>query len=162
MAQDKSGRVPSESAIRGAFEGLLGKAEKYVGDPAKAKELLSTAKLKIGSLAGDRGPLAEVWGFLTAFVRMFQAYYHREYTDVPRGSIVAIVAALIYFVVPFDMLPDFIPVAGFADDAALIAFVVARVRVDIEKFLAWEIERGKPDDGSASQGPGGPPRPAGQ
>ena len=46
---------------------------------------------------------------------------------VPRRS-KALVAALIpYLALPFDLVPDFIPVVGQLDDAILVAFVLRRV-----------------------------------
>ncbi|MCY7363439.1 MAG: DUF1232 domain-containing protein [Ignavibacteria bacterium] len=36
-----------------------------------------------------------------------------------------IVGALAYFVCPLDAVPDFIPVAGFLDDAGVIAATIA-------------------------------------
>ena len=46
---------------------------------------------------------------------------------VPRRS-KALVAALIpYLALPFDLIPDFIPVAGQLDDAILVVFVLRRV-----------------------------------
>jgi uncharacterized membrane protein YkvA (DUF1232 family) len=44
----------------------------------------------------------------------------------PIGSKLFIVATLLYFLSPIDLIPDFIPAAGYADDlaAVLIAIVV--------------------------------------
>jgi uncharacterized membrane protein YkvA (DUF1232 family) len=39
-----------------------------------------------------------------------------------------LLAALAYFVMPIDAIPDFIPVLGFTDDAAVIATAIAAVR----------------------------------
>jgi uncharacterized membrane protein YkvA (DUF1232 family) len=47
-----------------------------------------------------------------------------------RKSIV--VAALIYFVMPIDSMPDFIPFAGFLDDIGVIGWTI--------KFLSDEIK----------------------
>lgn len=39
-----------------------------------------------------------------------------------------LLAALAYFVLPFDAVPDLLPVLGFSDDAAVIAAAIASVR----------------------------------
>ncbi len=35
----------------------------------------------------------------------------------------------------------FIPVAGYVDDAAVIAFVAAAIKSDLDNFLEWEAEQ---------------------
>jgi uncharacterized membrane protein YkvA (DUF1232 family) len=49
--------------------------------------------------------------------------------------------ALLYFVTPSDLFPDFIPVAGYVDDATIIAFVVNAIKADLDKFLEWEATK---------------------
>jgi uncharacterized membrane protein YkvA (DUF1232 family) len=46
---------------------------------------------------------------------------------VPRGAKVAIALFVPYLALPFDLIPDFIPVAGQRDDAILVAAVIAYV-----------------------------------
>jgi uncharacterized membrane protein YkvA (DUF1232 family) len=46
--------------------------------------------------------------------------------------------AIIYFVNPFDLIPDFIPVIGYLDDVAVIALAVASIHNDLDDFRAWE------------------------
>ena len=46
---------------------------------------------------------------------------------VPRRSKVVVAALIPYLALPFDLVPDFIPVAGQLDDAILVAFVLRRV-----------------------------------
>jgi uncharacterized membrane protein YkvA (DUF1232 family) len=43
---------------------------------------------------------------------------------VPRGTRWWLVALLGYLLLPFDLVPDFIPVIGFADDAVIVAIVL--------------------------------------
>lgn len=43
---------------------------------------------------------------------------------VPRRTKIVLGAALAYVVSPIDLVPDFIPVAGVADDVLLLAFAV--------------------------------------
>jgi uncharacterized membrane protein YkvA (DUF1232 family) len=46
---------------------------------------------------------------------------------VPRRSKLLVAALIPYLALPFDLVPDFIPVAGQLDDAILAAFVLRRV-----------------------------------
>ena len=46
---------------------------------------------------------------------------------VPRKSKVVVAALIPYLTLPFDLIPDFIPVAGQADDAILVALVLRRL-----------------------------------
>lgn len=43
---------------------------------------------------------------------------------VPRRSKVVIGAAMAYLVSPVDLIPEFIPVVGFADDVLLVSYAV--------------------------------------
>ena len=52
---------------------------------------------------------------------LLAAYYCAFDRDTPFQVKAALVGALAYFVLPFDAVPDFLPVLGFADDAAVLA-----------------------------------------
>jgi uncharacterized membrane protein YkvA (DUF1232 family) len=131
---------PHESAISAAVEKTRSKAEEYARDPKKSEALLAEALKKAQSQEKNRGPLAGVWQSITALFRLLRAYSRREYTEIAWGSLVMVVVAIIYFVSPVDLIPDFIPVAGYIDDAAVIAFVLRQVKADLDKFVAWEAE----------------------
>ena len=53
---------------------------------------------------------------------------------VPGGVRVRLWVLLAYLAMPFDLIPDFVPVVGYADDAILIAVV-----------LRWVVRRSGPD-----------------
>ncbi len=40
----------------------------------------------------------------------------------------------VYFLSPIDVLPDVVPLLGFADDGAFVVFVLLLVHQDLEKF----------------------------
>jgi uncharacterized membrane protein YkvA (DUF1232 family) len=52
-----------------------------------------------------------------------------------------LIGAIVYFVNPFDAIPDFIPVIGYLDDAAVIGWVMKTLKDEIERFRAWEVEK---------------------
>lgn len=68
-----------------------------------------------------------------------------EKEDVPLNMKLAIIGALGYLICPVDMIPDFIPVAGFTDDAAAIAAAYKMIQMYIteeDKELArHEIDK---------------------
>jgi uncharacterized membrane protein YkvA (DUF1232 family) len=55
------------------------------------------------------------------------AYYCAMDPATPTRVRGMLVAALAYFILPFDLIPDMIPVLGFTDDAALLAAVITLV-----------------------------------
>lgn len=47
------------------------------------------------------------------------------------------ISALIYFVSPVDIIPDFLPVVGYLDDAAVVAACIKLVKSDIDDYKQW-------------------------
>jgi uncharacterized membrane protein YkvA (DUF1232 family) len=50
--------------------------------------------------------------------------------DVPRRDRLLLLALVGYLLLPFDLVPDFVPVAGVLDDAILVVWVLRRVLRD--------------------------------
>ena len=44
--------------------------------------------------------------------------------DTPRGVRIRLALLLVYLALPIDLIPDFIPVLGYADDAIIVALVL--------------------------------------
>jgi uncharacterized membrane protein YkvA (DUF1232 family) len=149
MATLKPSQKPSTTSFRKpeltnkevekVIEQTKNRAEEYARDPDKAKKLLDNAVKKAKNYEKNRGPLADVWSYLTALFRLLRAYIRREYLDIPWSTIVLVIVAIIYFVSPIDLIPDIFP-GGLFDDAAIIAFVVTQIKVELDNFLAWEVE----------------------
>ena len=51
-------------------------------------------------------------------------YFSTQDPDVPALKKAVAYAALAYFIMPIDAIPDFIPITGFIDDAAMITGAV--------------------------------------
>ena len=71
-------------------------------------------------------------------VMMLKDYWNGEYREVPWGIIVSIVVVLIYILSPIDLIPDFIPGAGYIDDVGLLGFVWKFISYDVEKYCQWK------------------------
>lgn len=163
MTTVKSGKKPSTASVRKTkptkkeiakvIEKIKSKAEEYARDPNKVKQLLNDAVKKTKSYEGSRGPLADVWGYLTALFRLLKAYIRGDYRDIPWGPIVLVIVAILYFVSALDLIPDILP-GGLVDDVAVISFVVAQVKTDLDNFMAWEVEQLQGEDGTKSTGSG--------
>jgi len=93
-------------------------------------------------LAHPARPLRALRSDLGAVLRLAREVGAGRYRRLPRRSLVAIVAGLVYFLDPFDLIPDAIPLVGFLDDAAVLGWVLTRVRADLDAFLAWEVGQG--------------------
>ena len=106
-----------------------------------SKDILENAVKKAQQNENSQVIQPDFWTHLKAFFRLMKAYIRREYTDVPWGSIALVAGAIIYFVSPIDLLLDWIPLAGFIDDAAVLVFVLRQVKIDLAKFQEWEQTR---------------------
>ena len=71
-------------------------------------------------------------------VMMLKDYWNGEYREFPWGIIASIVVVLIYILSPIDLIPDFIPGAGYIDDVGLLGFVWKFISYDVEKYCQWK------------------------
>ena len=62
---------------------------------------------------------------------LLAAYYCAFDRETPRHVQVALLGALAYFILPFDFMPDVLPVLGFTDDAAVLATAIRMVASNI-------------------------------
>jgi uncharacterized membrane protein YkvA (DUF1232 family) len=58
---------------------------------------------------------------------LLTAYYCAFDRDTPMHVRMALIGALAYFVIPFDGIPDILPMLGLTDDAAAIAVAIKMV-----------------------------------
>ncbi len=114
------------------------KATKLLKSPDQVLALSTRAARKLAGTGGQPSArfqtVREELGLLVAMLR---AWVNGDYRNISTHSIVAIAAAVLYFVVPFDLIPDFIVGFGLVDDAAVIAYVVGLLRHEITDFQQW-------------------------
>jgi len=63
---------------------------------------------------------------------------------VPRGAKIALAAVAVYLASPIDLIPDFIPIIGYLDDALLVAVVVDGLLNFLDRSLILKYWPGDP------------------
>ncbi len=128
--------APLPGALRSRFYGRSrSKAADYLHNRDKLNGLIDKASIKAN---GKKGRLRDVWTSLLSFLRLIRAYANGSYRQVSTQSLLLIVAAVIYFVSPIDLIPDFILGLGLIDDATLLAWTIRACASDIAAFTEWE------------------------
>jgi uncharacterized membrane protein YkvA (DUF1232 family) len=138
-ALEESGVVGDEITQSTAFRRAAIDAEGYARDPKRLRQLVTDAVGKIGVI--PRGPFAETWPYLMAMIRLIRDYQRAEYRDISEQNLQIVIAAILYFVSPFDVIPDWVPVLGHIDDAFVVSLALKSVRADLDTFMAWETAR---------------------
>lgn len=136
-------KTPSEREVLDSrfFKRAKKRAEKVFSDPEKMRGIAAEASDK--SKGARSGQLSEILDEISALIRLVVAYARGTYRDVSGQTMVIILAGLIYFVSPVDLIPDFIPVAGYVDDLAVLGWVIRTVRDELEAFMGWETGQEK-------------------
>lgn len=116
----------------------IDKAKKILDDSSKFDKLVDGAGEKFKNLDDEDSKVSTFMSQLKMFVRMVKAHFSGKYSSFSTKSILVMIAGIIYFVTPFDLIPDFIPALGFTDDITVIFFIYRSLSGDIERFEVWE------------------------
>lgn len=119
------------------------------GDPWKLKEQAERVAKNKGELAdlvnnaaekatSNRDAVGSLFDALDTLLRLLGAWAGGLYTCVPWHTIVLAVIAVLYFILPVDAIPDFLPAIGFSDDLGVIALVITSIWEDLKRFRKWE------------------------
>ena len=121
------------------FSRFLTRAGEIVGSPARLQKVAKQATAKMIQRGG--ASLASAQEQLRTLVDLVSAYVLGDYREISATTLVSVVAALLYFIAPLDALPDFLFGWGLLDDAAVISYVSAQVRTELEAFKQWRDQR---------------------
>ena len=97
---------------------------------AKADEILE--------LIGRVDVLKKFAARAALLIRLISDYYNNAYTEVPWKTIAMAVFALLYVLNPVDLIPDYIPVIGFVDDAAVMGLAWMAIESDVKAYSVWK------------------------
>ena len=128
------------SAWRKFFESMRASARKLIKHPEQLRQIIEDA---LSKMRRHSAAIRDIMLDLQTITRLIRAWLAGDYKDISTKAIVLLIAAILYFLSPFDAVPDAIPVVGFVDDVGVIAWVVKILRDEIEKFRLWESTRSK-------------------
>jgi uncharacterized membrane protein YkvA (DUF1232 family) len=118
------------------YKAALGKAPRIAKNADGLLKLLKTALLKTQKM-GVGGTFDIIREKVTLIGNLVKAYASGEYREIEMPSLLKIIAGLIYFISPIDIIPDFLPFIGLTDDIALLIYIIKSIDEEILKFEAW-------------------------
>lgn len=115
-------------------------AEDIARDPQEMNKLVDKSGRKLHDVKSNKQSFKNFIPQLLTFQRMVMAYSRREYPHLPWKSLLSIIGAILYFLNPLDLIPDFIPGIGLLDDITVLAWAYKSLGADVARFEEWEYK----------------------
>jgi uncharacterized membrane protein YkvA (DUF1232 family) len=128
---------PSPSEPPEDFARYRTRASILLRSPDELRALTTRAARKLAGAGEVSEKFAAARAQVNALLALLKAYVSGEYRNVSARSLITIVAAVLYFVVPMDLIPDFLLALGLLDDAAVIGYAFSVVRAEVREFEEW-------------------------
>jgi uncharacterized membrane protein YkvA (DUF1232 family) len=121
------------------FKIALNKAMKLTGKPGRIITLLAQLSVKLNELIkNDSVNLPILREQFLLIGRFIKAHINGKYRIKSIKTLIILLAAIIYFINPLDMIPDFIVGIGLTDDFAVLMWVFKTAITELDEFRAWE------------------------
>ncbi len=137
-AKSKNGISEAEAAEQ---------SRKYAGKVSE--ETVGEMVEKEGKLKGffrHISVLQKYWKDVCEVFSLLKDWMAGRYPVIPWTVVATLVGALLYVLSPLDLIPDFIPVVGFTDDAGVFAVALSFAGADLEKYREWKRQRAETID----------------
>ena len=86
----------------------------------------------------QNGKLRQFLNRMQLLMMMLKDIWSGAYDRIPWAVTASLVFAVGYFLNPVDLIPDFIPVVGYLDDAAVLAIAWKCAGSDLKKYAQWK------------------------
>ncbi|MEO1050839.1 MAG: YkvA family protein [Bacteroidota bacterium] len=130
--------MKSENINNRFFKRAKEKATAILKSNDRLKRLILAAGEKIARVGKEGLKTDKLVNKVKIIMRMMKAYLNGTYRAIPWKSMIILAAALVYFVNPMDLIPDFVPVSGFIDDFSIMLWVFNNFQKEIDAYVAWE------------------------
>ena len=125
------------------FKIALAQAYRIIGKPGRMLQLAAQLLNRLYKMDHEKLRISAVKERLQIMGRLVVSYVKGQYREIPVSTLLKIVAALIYFLNPIDLIPDAIVGVGLVDDLAVLTWVYKSAAEEVQKFIAWENGRMK-------------------
>ncbi|MBQ3136993.1 MAG: DUF1232 domain-containing protein [Clostridia bacterium] len=132
----------SKEKIKKQIDKFSEKAKQIIDNPEKVSAVLEKA-ISLCDEIGQVRFIGKYFKDISLVCSMINDYICKRYTKVPVATVITLLAAVLYFISPVDIIPDFLPLIGHLDDMVVFAFVQDAAKIDLKKYEKWKKEQEK-------------------
>lgn len=121
--------------LKRIYQSFVSAAQKLINNRTQTLTKVDEAFSKATK---NKDSLQKIWKELQLLFSLVKDYATGDYRQVSKSTIVAVLAGLLYFISPFDLIPDFIAGLGFLDDAYVLTLIYRKVAKDLKKYESWK------------------------
>lgn len=107
---------------------------------------LSDVLRNIPTALGKAGHLGQYVEEFKGLLSLLQDYSSGKYRNISTSTLTLVTLAVAYVILPFDCVPDFLPVLGFGDDLAFLAAVLCKVHGELDTYNEWKEKEKKEEN----------------
>ena len=130
-----------EKYVKDGWEEMAKNKEDTIRLFGMHKDAIWIKILRLVEKFGDDVVIGQVKKFVKKLKLLYECandYDKGVYKEIPWPTIAGIIFALLYFLSPIDLIPDFIPGFGYIDDATVLLIVWEAVEEDLKKYAQWK------------------------
>jgi len=130
-----------EKYVKDGWENMAKDEEKTIKEWETKEKSIKEKIEKVGGSIGADTTIGIVEKFVNKLKLLYNCvsdYISGDYREVPWFTIAGIIFALLYFLNPFDLIPDVFPGIGYVDDATVLYIVWKTIEADLKRYAQWK------------------------